>query len=234
MYAGRTYCIFHDKCLIPDKFILALKPDIGTKFWMGFKSALRHNNEVHIAARLCRFGVEASRKARCQSFYSLGLDQAFVCGGPLCRCLCVAVVPFGSPEALLVMRRDLSRLSTSLKLFIRHPYSRSSKASNPRLPRWRTDSEADRRVGCKSVQEMLNTLSMTEHFTFTTFSAMLSAWGCETKGSTCKRKTRHVRYCANVWVQTCRKDIFRISPCSDCGLRLFRAASKVNFTSSPQ
>lgn len=32
------------------------------------------------------------------------------------------------------MRRDLSRLSTSLKLFTRHPYSRSSKASNPRSP----------------------------------------------------------------------------------------------------
>lgn len=50
------------------------------------------------------------------------------------------------------MRRELSRLSTSLELFIRLPYSRSSKASNPCLPRWRTDSEADRRVGCKAVQ----------------------------------------------------------------------------------
>lgn len=32
MRAGITYCIFHVKYLIPDKFILALKPDIGTKF----------------------------------------------------------------------------------------------------------------------------------------------------------------------------------------------------------
>lgn len=67
------------------------------------------------------------------------------------------------------MRRDLSRLSSSLKLFIRHPYSQSSKASNPCLPRWSTDREADRRVDCKSVQKLFNTTSMTEHFTFTTF-----------------------------------------------------------------
>lgn len=71
-----------------------------------------------------------------------------------------------------------------------------------------TDSEADRRVGCKSVQEMLNTLSMTERFALTTFSAALSAWGCETKGSgkTCK-KTRHGRCCANAWVQTCKRGV---------------------------
>lgn len=55
--------------------------------------------------------------------------------------------PFGSSEALLVMRRDLSRLSTSLKLFIRHPYSRSSKASNPRLPRWWWDRQRSRQEG---------------------------------------------------------------------------------------
>lgn len=67
------------------------------------------------------------------------------------------------------MRRDLSRLSPLSKLFIHHPYSQSSKASNPRLPRRSTDREADRRAGCKSVHKMFNTLSMTEHFTFTKF-----------------------------------------------------------------
>lgn len=46
-----------------------------------------------------------------------------------------------------MMRRDLSRLSTSLKLFIRHPYSRSSKASNPRLPRWWWDRQRSRQEG---------------------------------------------------------------------------------------
>lgn len=107
------------------------------------------------------------------------------------------------------MRRELSRLSTSLELFIRLPYSRSSKASNPCLPRWRTDSEADRRVGCKAVQ-MFNTLSMTEHFTFTTFSAALSAWGCKTKGSRSTQKSRLARK------------------------HHFRVASKVDFTPCPQ
>lgn len=67
------------------------------------------------------------------------------------------------------MRRDLSRLSPLSNLFIHHPYSQSSKASNPRLPRWRTDREADRRAGCKSVHKMFNTLSMTTRFTFTKF-----------------------------------------------------------------
>lgn len=60
------------------------------------------------------------------------------------------------------------------KLFIHHPYSQSSKASNPRLPRWSTDREADRRAGCKSVPKMFNTLSMTEHFKFTKFSQWVS------------------------------------------------------------
>lgn len=68
-----------------------------------------------------------------------------------------------------MMRHDLSRLSPLSKLFIHHPYSQSSKASNPRLPRRSTDREADRRAGCKSVHKMFNTLSMTEHFIFTKF-----------------------------------------------------------------
>lgn len=67
------------------------------------------------------------------------------------------------------MRRDLSRLSPLSNLFIHHPYSQSSKASNPRLPRWRADREADRRAGCKSVHKMFNTPSMTTRFTFTKF-----------------------------------------------------------------
>lgn len=114
------------------------------------------------------------------------------------------------------MRRELSRLSTSLELFIRLPYSRSSKASNPCLPRWRTDSEADRRVGCKAVQTS-NALSMTGRFTFTTVSATLSAWGCKTKGS---RSTRKSRLARKHQFEFSGRIVFRVPRCSKGGLRL--------------
>lgn len=114
------------------------------------------------------------------------------------------------------MRRELSRLSTSLELFIRLPYSRSSKASNPCLPRWRTDSEADRRVGCKAVQ-MFNTPSMTEHFTFATFSATLSAWGCKTKGSRSARRSQLTR---QRQLKCSGRIVFQVTRCSEGGLRL--------------
>lgn len=97
--------------------------------------------------------------------------------------------------------RSVPSVTSLSKLFIHHPYSQSSKASNPRLPRWSTDREP-RQPGRQVASLFMRCLtrrawrgiSHVQNYP----KKMVSAWGCGTFGYSCEWKSGFVQWCAEM------------------------------------
>lgn len=133
-----------------------------------------------------------------------------------------------------MMRRDLSRLSTSLKLFIRHPYSRSSKASNPRLPRWWWDRQRSRQEG--GLQVCSGDVEHAEHDGAFRIDNLLSGVISVRLRNKGLRKNVQAENPARTMLRKCvrsnvqENEAFRIGPCSEGGLGLFHSRLTVPST----